>query len=137
MKSNLMILSLLVAFTLMASFGFAGTAAMRVTIPFDFYAGSQQLPAGDYTFQIGSSLVPTASQVTVRTQKGAGICVLLTNSGTDAGSGKLLFNKYGNKHFLSSISIHGFKAGVPTQKLEKELKAQSQDQPGIVTIAQN
>jgi hypothetical protein len=62
--------------------------------------------------------------------------MLVTRPGTDAIDSKLLFNKYGNKHFLSSVSIQGFKAGVKMQKLERELRAQLQKQSNVVNIAQ-
>jgi len=137
MRKNLVVLSLVAAFTLMASFGFAGSgAAMRITVPFDFYAGSEQLPAGEYTFEMASGITSTGSLVTIRTQKGMGMCMLITQPGTDAIDSKLLFNKYGDKHFLSSVSIQGFKAGVKMQKLEQELRAQFQKQKDVVTIAQ-
>jgi hypothetical protein len=137
MRKNLVVLSMLAAFTLMASFGSAGSgAAMRITVPFDFYAGSQQLPAGEYTFEMASGITQTGSLVTIRTQKGEGMCMLVTHPGQDATDSKLLFNRYGDKHFLSSVSIQGFKAGVKMQKLEQELRAQFQKQKDVVTIAQ-
>jgi hypothetical protein len=137
MRKNLVVLSLVAAFTLMASFGFAGSgAAMRITVPFDFYAGSEQLPAGEYTFEMASGITQTGSLVTIRTQKGAGMCMLVTHPGQNAVDSKLRFNKYGDKHFLTSVSIQGFTAGVKMQKLEKELRAQFQKQKDVVTIAQ-
>jgi hypothetical protein len=137
MRKNLVVLSLVAAFTLMASFGFAGSGtAMRITVPFDFYAGNEQLPAGDYTFEMASGITQTGSLVTIRTQKGVGMCMLITRPGTDAADSKLLFNKYGDRHFLSAVSIQGFTAGVKMQKLEKELRAQFQKQKDVVTIAQ-
>jgi hypothetical protein len=137
MKKNLVVLSLVAAFTLMTSFAFAGSgAAMRINVPFDFYAGSQQMPAGEYTFEMASGITQTGSLVTIRTHKGVGMCMLVTHPGQDAIDSKLLFNKYGDKHFLSSVSIQGFKAGVKMQKLEKELRAQFQKQKDVVTIAQ-
>jgi hypothetical protein len=137
MRKNLVVLSLVAAFTLIASFGFAGSrAAMRITVPFDFYAGNQQLPAGEYTFEMASGLTQTGSLVTIRTQKGVGMCMLVTHPGKDAIDSKLLFNKYGDNHFLSSVSILGFTAGVKMHKLERELRAQFQKQKDVVIIAQ-
>jgi hypothetical protein len=136
MKNNLVILSLVAVFTLFAGFGFAGTATMRISVPFDFYAGDQQLPAGEYTFQMGSPLAQTASVVTVRAKGGEGLCILATQPGTDLADAKLLFNKYGNKHFLTSVSIKGLKAGVQMMQLEKELRAQAERGRNTVIIAQ-
>jgi hypothetical protein len=81
-------------------------------------------------------LAQPASVVTVRRKEGTGLCHLLTQTGTDADSTKLVFNKYGDKHFLSSISIQGLKAGIQMAKLEKELRAQAERDRNIVVIAQ-
>jgi hypothetical protein len=137
MRKYLVVLSLVAAFSLIASMGFAGSGtAMRITVPFDFYAGSQQLPAGDYTFEMASGIAQTGSLVTIRTRKGVGMCMLVTQPGTGGLDGKLLFNKYGDNHFLSGVLIQGFKAEVKMQKLEKEYRAQFQKQQDVVTIAQ-
>ena len=137
MKKHLVVLSLVAAFILMASFGLAGLrTAMRITVPFDFYAESQKLPAGEYTFEMTSGSMPSGSQVTIRTLEGAAICTLITRPGTDPVDAKLLFNKYGDTHFLSSVSIEGFKASVKVPNLEKELRAQLRKQGSVVTIAQ-
>jgi len=137
MKRNLLVLSLVVAFTLMVSSAFAGSAAMRITVPFEFYAGTDKLPAGEYTFEMASGLEQTGSMVTIRTAEGTGMCMLLSVPGADPTYSKLLFNKYGSKHFLSSVSIKGYKSDLKMQKLEKELRAQSAQSPNLVTIALN
>ncbi len=108
MKNNLVVLSLVAALALTASFAFSFTGAtMRVSVPFDFYAGDQQLPAGEYVFEMGSSFLPTGNLVTVRTAEGAGMVVMLTRPGTERNldSDHLLFNKYGDQHFLSCETI--------------------------------
>jgi hypothetical protein len=138
MRKNLVVLSLVAALTLMASIGFAGLrTAMRITVPFDFYAEGKQLPAGDYTFEMASGIMPTGNLVTIRTPEGKGICMLVTRPGTDAIDGKLQFNKYGDMYFLSSVSIQGFKAGIQMHKLETELRAQLQKKNNVITIAQS
>jgi hypothetical protein len=133
MKKNLVILTLVVAFTL-TGFGFAGASAntMRISVPFDFYAGNEQLPAGEYTFAVGSNF----STVTIRTMDGTGLCFLLAKTGTNTAEDRLLFNKYGNKHFLSGVAIQGVKAEVKMVKLEKELRAQVRDQQHAILYAQ-
>jgi hypothetical protein len=137
MRKNLALMNLVIAFALMAGFGFAVSGAtMRVTVPFDFYAGSRLLPAGAYTFEITSSTAQTGSLVTILTREGVGMCMLGAQPGTDAAAGQLLFNKYENQYFLSSVSIQGFKAEVKMQNLEKEVRAQLQKQRDTVTIAQ-
>jgi hypothetical protein len=136
MKRNLLAFSLVASLAFIACSAFSDAPTMRVNVPFDFYAGNEQLPAGEYTFEMESGLVQTGSKVTIRTNGGAGICFLLTMPETDASSAKLLFNKYGNKHFLSSVSIKGFKAGLKAQRLEKELRAQTAKPDSIAIVAQ-
>ncbi len=138
MRNKLMVLSLAIAFTLTASLVFAGNeVAMRVRVPFDFYAAGQQLPAGEYIFEMSAGLLPTAATVKILSNDGKPICILDTKAGTDKNlTGLLRFNQYGNKQFLSSVSMSGFKAGVRAQKLEKELKAQMEREQKSATIAQ-
>jgi hypothetical protein len=137
MRNNLVVLSLAAVLALTAGFGFAGAnAGMRISVPFDFYAGDRQFSAGEYTFAMESGLEATGSLVAVRAKDGTGICFLVTRPGTDESTSRLLFNKYGDKHFLASVSVQGFKAAVRTTKLEKELRAQLQDQKNVVIVAQ-
>ncbi len=138
MRHSLMILSLVAVMAIAAGFGFAGSiAGMRISVPFDFYAGDQQLPAGEYTFSMESGLVATGSKVVVQSPNGKGLFFLMTRPGTDKTASRLLFNKYDNRHFLSSISIQGFKASVRITKLEKELRAQLPNSKNVILVAQN
>jgi hypothetical protein len=139
MKKNLVVLSLVVVFTLTASFVFAGSEiAMHVKVPFDFYAGGQQFSAGEYIFEMSSGLLPTAASVKILSSDGKPICILNTQAGTDENqlTNLLRFNQYGDKQFLSSVSIQGFKAGIQMLNLEKELKAQMEKEQKTVVIAQ-
>ena len=138
MKNNLVVLSLVAVFTLMASFGFAGTGiGMSLNVPFDFYAGDQKLPAGEYTFEMGSGFLPTAAVLTVRAKDGTGIWIMTTQAGTDKNAAnEVSFNQYGDKQFLSSVSIQGFKAGVKMLKLERDTRTQLEKERSTVIVAQ-
>lgn len=137
MRKNLRVLSFVAVCTLFSSFALAGPGAtLRINVPFDFYAGNQQLPAGNYVFEMGSGSVDRAPIVKVSTKNGEGICMLVTLPGTGDADERLLFNKYGNKHFLAGASIRGIKAGIPMQKLEKELRAQAERDRNVITVAQ-
>lgn len=131
MKKNLVVLTLVAAITL-TGFGFAGAGtSMRISVPFDFYAGDERLPAGDYTF----AMAPESSTVTVRTKEGNGVCILVAKPANDTAADRLLFNKYGDKHFLSGVAIQGIKADVGMTRLEKELSAQLKDGQNPVLFA--
>lgn len=135
MKRNLLGLSLIAVFVFTASLALAGSTTMHITVPFDFYAGTEQLPAGDYVVTMQSGLGQTGSMIAIHSQDGNARCLLLTRPGTDPAADKLLFNKYGTRHFLSSISIHGFKASLRMQKHEKELQAQFLKDHDVVKVA--
>ncbi len=136
MRRNLLALSIVTVLTLVAGSAYAFSPTMHITVPFDFYVGSEQFPAGDYSFEMKSGTAPTGSFIAIKTKEGVGVCLLLTQPGVDSSFDKLLFNKYGNKHFLSSISMLGYKAGVRMQKLERELRAQTLKSQSITIVAQ-
>jgi len=139
MKRNLVVLSLAAALTVTVGLAYAGGAtAMRIAVPFEFYVENQLLPAGEYDFRMGSGTHPTASIVTVRTSDGTGLRILLTRPEIEAGSdlSYLMFNHYGEKHFLSCVTIGAYKANLKMVTLEKELRSQIQPSRTITLIAQ-
>jgi hypothetical protein len=139
MKKNLVILSIMVVFGLVATLAYAGAGAgMRIKVPFDFYLDDQLIPTGEYSFAMDSNNHATASQVTLWSIQGTVMRMVLTSPGTenDATVNQLSFNKYGDKYFLSTVSIGGHRATVKMLKLEKELRAQMEKKPATITVAQ-
>jgi hypothetical protein len=106
----------------------AQTLAYRVSvnIPFEFTVADETLPAGDYyiyrTQQYSSDNV-----LTISTVDGRVLAVQLTNGVqtlTPKKQGVLVFNRYGNKHFLSQVWIAGSNTGrafLPSRS-ERELE---------------
>jgi hypothetical protein len=138
MKKNLVLLSLAVL-GLTAAFAYAGAGvSMRIHVPFDFYLEDQLLPTGEYSFEMDSGNYATASHVVVWSIGGSENKMLFAIPGTtgDAGLNQLVFNKYGDKYFLSTISIGQHKATVKMFKLEKELRSQMEKNPSNIIIAQ-
>jgi hypothetical protein len=139
MKKNLGILSMVVVLGLMAVFSYAGAGiGMRINVPFDFYFEDQLFPTGEYSFEMNSSNLATASQITLWSLQGPEHKLALTTPGTEKNTtvNQLSFNKYGQKYFLSMVSIGGHKATVKMFKLEKELRAQMEKNPATITVAQ-
>jgi hypothetical protein len=133
MKRNMMLGFF--ALTLMACFAFAGNGTeMNVTIPFDFYAGSQLIPAGEYKFEMGALNHGSASSVIMRTKDGSGVSVLVTMPDVNRSTfqNHLRFNQYGAKYFLSSIAISSHKANLKPTKLEQELRSQLDNRDTIL-----
>jgi hypothetical protein len=137
MNKNLVILSFVVVLGLMASFGFAGEN-MRIDIPFAFYMGDQVFPAGEYRFDMNHGNYATASIVNVRAPKGTDNRLLMTTAGTDKNTtaNQVAFNKYGQKLFLSTVTINGYKATLKVFNLERELRSQAEQAPGVIKVAQ-
>jgi hypothetical protein len=139
MKKNLVVLSMIAIFGMMAGFAFSGAGVeMRINVPFAFYMGDQLFPAGVYHFNMEHGNFATASHVNVWAPKGADNRLLMTAAGTDKNTtaNQLVFNKYGQKLFLSTVSINGYKAALKVLNLERELRSQAEQAPGIITVAQ-
>jgi hypothetical protein len=91
-----------------ASVCYAQGTVLVASIPFAFQAGNRTLPAGEYVVepiltgagrlqrlrQIGGSAVMTVSTLSVQTSKGSS-------------NPELVFNRYGQTHFLSQIWTGG------------------------------
>ncbi len=94
---------------------------LHATIPFDFRVGNTLMTAGDYTVKF---LVPGTVIVQRADYKAA--CAVITmavQSNKTPDVGKLVFNRYGNSHFLSQIWSPGYGQGrqVHKSKVETEL----------------
>jgi hypothetical protein len=137
MKKNLVVLSFVVVFGMMAAFAFAGEN-MRINVPFAFYMGDQQYPAGEYNFNMNHGNYATGSVVNIWAPKGTEDKLVMANAGTDftTTANELVFKKYGQKLFLSTVSINGYKATLKVLNLEKELRGQVQQAPSAITVAQ-
>ena len=139
MKKNLAVLSLVVVFSMIWGFAFAGGGPeMRIDVPFAFYMENKLFPAGEYRFEMNTGSNATASLVSIWAIKGEGNRILATQPGTnkDQSRNQLTFNKYGQKHFLSTVSISGYTAKVKVLGLEREVRTQLNATPGVVTVAQ-
>jgi hypothetical protein len=97
----------------------------RVTVPFDFTIGQTQMSADTYEIN------PLAHDaILIRDTKSATSALSMVRSERSRNSDsetKLVFNRYGDKYFLSHVS-RGFGGDVmqlPTSKLEKEVRIAS------------
>ena len=94
---------------------------LKATVPFPFTVGKTEVPAGTYTINSISQSV-----IAIRDHAGRSFfsVVIPERPARKDGTPKLVFNKYGNKYFLSQVS-RGLGSNVmqlPTSKLEKELR---------------
>ena len=98
---------------------------VRATVPFAFMVGKTEVPAGTYTINsISSSAIAIRDR---HTGRGVFTLVIPERPGSNNGTPKLVFNKYGNTYFLSQVSraFGGDVMRLPASKLEKELRIAS------------
>lgn len=126
MKHNLIGILITLAVSLLISVPIThAQTATTATIPFAFTVGQTEMPAGTYTISRESD-----SAIVIRDSNTAkGVLSLFSSeqAGSSDDTPKLVFNKYGNKYFLSLVS-RGFGSAVmqlPTSKLEKEVRLAS------------
>ncbi len=81
--------------------------AMAVSIPFEFVAGRATLPAGEYRVQ---KLNETSAVLLIHCSDPSASVLVITNAAQakkmQTGS-KLVFNRYGNRYFLSQVWTAG------------------------------
>lgn len=75
-------------------------AVVRANIPFDFYAGNQKLPAGEYTLKVGVD-----RRITLRNQESGMTCFLLSMPADEAAGSKasLIFDEVAGAYLLYSL----------------------------------
>lgn len=122
--------------TLLLALGIAGVYAqsglrIKANIPFDFSARATKLTAGEYSVETTASHL-----VLLRGPEGdMFIQTIGVESRSTSGQARLVFNKYGEKYFLSQIWRDGDTRGleVPQSKAEREL-AKMASAPALETI---
>jgi hypothetical protein len=94
-----------------------------IDVPFDFVAGSRQLPAGRYS--VRRVRVDSATALYIRSEDGRQTATLLTiDTGSQVDRAKLVFRQYGDRHFLASLWMPGTASGrgLPESKQERQLR---------------
>jgi len=135
MKTNLM--QTAVAILALAPAGYAQSAQeLKVTVPFDFVAGSRALAAGQYTI----SQAGNPSAVVIRSAGSATGVIMIANRVAFPGRqefGKLVFHRYGNHYFLSEVwgTDQDMGSQVPKAAQERELAKNSRNNEATILVA--
>lgn len=98
-------------FTLMFSslaFGQMDGAKYKASIPFSFQIGDKVLPAGNYIVKVSDHFIQVRD---ANSTNGAGIVTLRTDEKKAAELDVLVFNVYGNQHFLANVWFEGKSQG--------------------------
>jgi hypothetical protein len=94
--------------------------SMVVNIPFEFVAGKTTLPAGEYV--VHTPISESAIFLINRTNPHASIVLMVmsTQSRDPQSVSKLVFNRYGNRRFLSQVWKAGYEQGKQLLKSPRE-----------------
>lgn len=110
---------MLVTFVLLwAAPAFAQLSGTRFDIPFNFQVGRQMLPAGEYHFAaVGEKAL------LIRQVEGQQAMVTMTaapaESATTGGRARLVFNRYGDRYFLSAAWLNSSSARQLSKSVEE------------------
>ena len=121
MKRQAFSLVSLLSLLLVAGSAIAQTVHVRADIPFSFAVGSTAFPAGTYDvrtidYQNGRTLL-------LQAQDGKEGMIVVSNAAVNlnpADKTKLIFNRYGDRYFLSQIWVAGETSGHQLLKTSRE-----------------
>ena len=114
------------------------SAAVVAKIPFEFVIGNRAFPAGEYTFTYRFTNVIQIQSL----DSGESMFVLTRPAETKKTRNELVFNRYGDKYFLSRLRTDGDDVGraVRISSSERELiqarvgMAKSSSEPQMVSV---
>jgi hypothetical protein len=121
MKTRALVMAGMMALTAMATTRVAqAQEALVVNVPFDFVAGNQNLPAGEYSVKVSQ----TDARIVLIERKDATAAMFIgTNAvvaNTIQSESKLVFNRYGDRYFLSQVWNEGNSRGRQLMKTARE-----------------
>lgn len=109
------------------------TVVLRAQVPFEFVVGGVQLPAGEYNFkQLTQHIILIQSPDRVVTMTRISRAV---ESVTAKPSGRVVFNRYGQRYFLAQIWPGDHTRGHELLKSADELEYAKNMSKQVVTIA--
>ena len=112
----------------------AQDAEVSVTVPFEFVAGGQILPAGKYV--VGRNSDDAHSGIVIRSNTNVALMLPIVVDGTPAYQPKLSFVHVGGEYFLSTVEAP---QGVYTFRTPRAMAmlAQKEDQSSVVSAGGN
>jgi hypothetical protein len=121
MKTRALVMAGVMALTMFATTRVAqAQQSLVINIPFDFVAGNTQLAAGEYTVKVS---VPTHSLILISRKDSTASAFINTYaavSNTPQAESKLVFNRYGDRYFLSQVWSEGNSQGRQLVKTSRE-----------------
>ena len=97
---------------------------LEVDVPFQFHAGNVKLPPGQYTVHMVENTDQSVMEISsVDGSTSALFEVERTQASSAPAKSELIFNKYGNRYFLTKLFDEGNPSGsqVPESRYEKSI----------------
>jgi len=135
---NLAIVRILAMFCLTAGFGsicLKAQGPIHITIPFDFAVGSKSFTQGEYLVR------PNVMQsvIAIQSANGQAAAMALTlpmQAHNESGKARLVFNRYGDRYFLSQVWANGSQGReLSKSTAERELIAQARSTKSVALVA--
>jgi hypothetical protein len=109
------------------------THQVAANIPFNFTLNGRSLPAGHYTIGTESNS-PTVLRIEDRDDSVYVMTMALPDSSEQQADNTVLFHKYGNQYFLSSVRVSGSSMNCHLQTTKQEKWAKTQNQVASVRV---
>jgi hypothetical protein len=135
-KKNLLSLAMSLAL-MMSTAAQAQSTHLKITVPFEFTAGTVQLPAGEYEVKtVGPSGGPLLSIRSLNSDKGLYIGSNSCQSLNPVADAKLGFHRYGQQYFLAEVWNRHSSVGHQIQISSRQTElARNQSKDEVVLIA--
>lgn len=107
---------------------------IQVTVPFDFTIGSKSFPSGDYVVRSGMAQTVLA----IQSVDGHSAAMTLTTpmyGHNESGGARLIFNRYGDRYFLSQVWDGSQGRELSRSTSEKELIAKTKSTKSVALVA--
>ncbi|HKS26345.1 MAG TPA: hypothetical protein VJS44_00935 [Pyrinomonadaceae bacterium] len=114
--------------------------SITVNIPFDFTVKGKTLPAGEYILSRGSAADRTGLVIARRDSEASAVVLTMPVESRESQSeSRLVFNRYGERYFLSQVWIAGDSQGRELFKSNRESSmemelARSNARPEVVAV---
>ena len=134
MKTKAIALLVLIVGLGMSVVNAQSTEPLKFRTPFPFIVGDQLMPAGEYTMKI-----PTAAgTLSFRSNTDGDLNAYVNNVPLERfeteDSFRLVFHRYGDRHYISEIWVPGFRTGRMVIQQPSELAVAKNSEPQHVTL---
>jgi len=110
---------------MLASAQLSSSQKLKADVPFEFEVGNRMIPAGECTVRTGTMDGKSIVVHNIDASTSLFSSISTDEMKTAAANYALVFNKYGDRYFLSGIKLEGSRVmhRLPQSKAEAELRA--------------